>query len=163
MSKTIAFVQVHGQTGILETEIPETPTVAELQDALKALGISVDAETLIFIDEAEDHIPQDRAERVRTLKRGCRLHVSRCRRIKTTVNFMQKTAEREFPPGARVKTVKEWAVRKFEMDPKDAAEHVLQLCGSTERPASDTPLVQLVRGHHCAVCFDLVPEKRVEG
>jgi hypothetical protein len=49
------------------------------------------------------------------------------------------------------------------MDPKDAAEHVLQLCNSTDRPPSDTPLHQLVHGPHCALCFDLVPEKRVEG
>ena len=59
--------------------------------------------------------------------------------------------------------MKEWAARTFKMDPKDAAEHVLQICKSTERPASNTPLQQLVQGHTCAVCFDLVPEKRVEG
>ena len=67
------------------------------------------------------------------------------------------------PPGARVRAVKEWAVRKFKMDPKDAADHVLQVCKSTARPASDTPLHQLLHGHDCALCFDLVPEKRVEG
>jgi hypothetical protein len=49
------------------------------------------------------------------------------------------------------------------LSPKDAAEHVLQLCNSTERPPSDTPLHQLVQGHACELCFDLVPEKRVEG
>ncbi len=163
MSKTIAFIQVHGQPGILEAEVPESATVGDIQDALQALGITVDAETYVFVDDAEEHVPRDRHERVRGIKHGCRLHISRCRRIKTTVNFMHKTAERDFPPGKRVKAVKEWAVREFEMDPKDAAEHVLQICGSTERPPSDTPLIQLVRGHHCAVCFDLVPEKRVEG
>jgi hypothetical protein len=79
------------------------------------------------------------------------------------VNFLNKSSEETFPPGTRVRRVKDWAARKFRMDPKDAAEHVLQLCKSTERPPSDTPLQQLVTGHACAVCFDLVPEKRVEG
>ena len=89
--------------------------------------------------------------------------MTRCRRIKTTVHFLDKTAEHEFAPGARVRAVKEWAVQTFKQSPKDAAEHVLQLCHSTERPSSDTPLHQLVQGHACDLCFDLVPEKRVEG
>jgi hypothetical protein len=91
------------------------------------------------------------------------VHVTRCHRIKTTVHFLEKTAEHEFPPGARVRAVKEWAARIFKLDPKDAAEHVLQLCNATERPPSDTPLHQLVHGLSCDLCFDLVPEKRVEG
>jgi hypothetical protein len=40
---------------------------------------------------------------------------------------------------------------------------VLQICNSADRPPSDTPLHQLVHGHDCSLCFDLVPEKRVEG
>jgi hypothetical protein len=59
--------------------------------------------------------------------------------------------------------VKAWAAQTFKLSAKDAAEHVLQLCNSTDRPPSDTPLHQLVHGHGCELCFDLVPEKRVEG
>jgi hypothetical protein len=58
--------------------------------------------------------------------------------------------------------VKAWAVREFHLDHKDAAEHVLQLCESAERPSGDTPLHTLLHGG-CALCFNLVPEKRVEG
>ena len=97
------------------------------------------------------------------VKGGSRIHVSRCKRIKTTVHFAHQTVEREFAPGIRVRAVKAWAVHELKMDPRDAAEHVLQLCGSTERPSTDTPLIQLVHGHGCEVCFDLVPDKRVEG
>lgn len=163
MSKTIVFIQTHSRPGILEAELSQAATLGELHDTLAASGITVDAETFIFIDEAEEHTQGQRHEPVRGLKHGCRIHVSRCKRIKVTVNFLDKTEAHEFPPGARVRAVKEWAVRKFHMAPKDAAEHVLQLCNATERPPSDTPLHQLVLGHGCAVCFDLVPEKRVEG
>ena len=79
------------------------------------------------------------------------------------MHVLDKTTEHEFAPGARVRAVKEWAVHTFKLSAKDAAEHVLQLCQSTERPSSDTPLHQLVKGHACDLCFDLVPEKRVEG
>jgi hypothetical protein len=130
---------------------------------LAATGIQIDKEALIFLDEGADHLHGHRHEPVPGLEHGCRVHVSRCRRIKTTIHFLDMTAEHEFPPGARLRTVKEWAVREFKMNPKDAAEQVLQICNSTERPASDTPLHQLVHGHACTLCFDLVPEKRVEG
>jgi hypothetical protein len=163
MSKISVFIQAHGRPGILEAELSQTATLGELHDALTALGITIDGETFIFIDDAEEQAQGPRHEPLPGLKHGCRIHVSHCRRIKTTANFLNKTAEREFPPGARVRAVKEWAVHKFEMNSKDAAEHVLQVCNSTERPVSDTPLHQLVHGHGCAVCFDLVPEKRVEG
>jgi hypothetical protein len=162
MSKLIVFIQTHGTPAVREAELPAAATVGELQDALVAAGVTLDAEALIFIDEAEDHLGVDRGGPVHGLKHGCRIHVSRCKRIKTTVHYLEKTAERDFPPGVRVRAVKNWAVHTFDLNPKDAAEHVLQVCKSSDRPSSDTPLHQLV-GHGCGVCFDLVPDKRVEG
>ena len=163
MSKTIVFIQIHGRPGILETELAEAATLGELHDALAGVGVQVDAETFIFIDEAEEHVHGQRHEPIHGLKHGARVHVSRCHRITSTVHFLDKTAEHQFSPGARVRAVKAWAVHKFGLDSKDAAEHVLQICNSTERPPSDTPLNHLVHGHDCTVCFDLVPETRVEG
>ena len=163
MTQLLVFIQAHGRAEILEAELPPTATLGDLHDALEVLGIAVSTETFIFIDEAEAHEQGERHKRLPHVKHGSRIHVSRCKRIATTVNFLDKSQEREFPPGARVRAVKEWAVHVFDLDPKDAAEHVLQLCNSTERPPSDTPLNQLVHGHPCALCFDLVPEKRVEG
>ncbi len=163
MSKTLIFIQAHGRPGILEAELSEAAVLGELHDLLAATGILVDAETFIFIDEAADHLHGQRHDSIRSLKHGARVHVTRCRRIKTTVHFVDKTAEHEFPPGARVRAVKEWAAHSFKLSPKDTAGHVLQICHSAERPPSDTPLHQLLHGHGCELCFDLVPEKRVEG
>jgi hypothetical protein len=163
MSQLIIFIQVHNRPGILERELSEGATLGDLHDALAAAGIQVDGETFIFIDESEHHQHGERHKPLAGLKHGSRIHVSRCKRVKTTVHFLEKTAEEEFPPGARLRAVKEWAVRTFKLSPKDAAEHVLQICNSIKRPASDTPLQELVEGHICTLCFDLVPEKRVEG
>jgi hypothetical protein len=163
MSKQIIFLQTHGSPNILEAEISGAPTVGELREAIAGAGIEIVEETFIFLDEAEQHVHGERHEPVPGLKHGGRVHVTHCHRIKVTVHFLDKTAERALPPGARVRAVKEWAAHHFKMSPKDAAEHVLQLCNSTERPPSDTPLHQLVQGCGCDVCFDLVPEKRVEG
>lgn len=167
MSKTILFIHAHGRPGILEAEVSPACTLGELREALAAAGVNTDEGVFIFLDDAEEHLCGDPEEQIRGLKHGGRIHVCRCKRITATVNYLEKSAEHEFAPGVRVRAVKQWAVHKFGLNPKDAAEHVLQLCRSTERPPTDTPLGSLVvdqQGHHgCNVCFDLVPDKRVEG
>ncbi len=163
MTNILVFIQAHGQAEIVEAELLADVTLGDLHDMLEILGIAVDENTFIFIDEVEELEEGERHRPLHHLKHGSRVHVTRCKRIATTVHFLDQTETREFAPGARVRAVKEWAVHVFDMDPKDAAEHVLQLCGSTERPPSDTPLHQLVKDHQCELCFNLVPEKRVEG
>lgn len=54
-------------------------------------------------------------------------------------------------------------MHQFSLNAKDAGEHVLQICKTDKQPATDTPLSELVTGHECNLCFNLVPEKRVEG
>jgi hypothetical protein len=163
MSNVVTFIQVHGRADLFEAELSIAATIAEVHAALIAKGIVPDSETFVFIDEEEQHLHGSHDTPIAGLKHGSRIHVSRHRRIKATVNFLDKTESHEFPPGARVGSVKARAVHEFHMPAKDAAEHVLQVCKSTERPSSDTPLHQLVHEHGHEVCFDLVPEKRVEG
>lgn len=163
MTTTVVFIQVQGRPGILEAKLGAAVTIGELKTAITALGVPIDAETFIFIDEAENHLHGEHHEPAHGVKHGGRIHVSRCKRVRATVHYLDKTETREFSPGTRVRAVKAHAVEVFRMPPKDAAEHVLQLCKSSERPASDTPLHTLTDHHTCAVCFDLVPEKRVEG
>ena len=163
MTKHIIFIQVQARPGIIEAEVIEAATIGELRAAIEAVGVALDAETHIFVDEAEEPLLGEHHHAVLGVKRGMRVHVSRCKRIKTTVHYLEGSAEHEFAPGARVRAVKAWAVRTFKLTPKDAAEHVLQICQSTKRPAADTPLHELVEGHACSLCFDFVPEKRVEG
>ena len=163
MSNLTIFIQIYDHPGILEREIHEAATIADLHDVLAAAGVVHDADTFIFVDEFELEQRPERHHPVSGLKHGSRIHVCRCKRVKTTVHFLEKTAEHEFPPGTRLRTVKEWAVREFKLNPKDAAEHVLQMCSSTKRPPTDTPLHELLPDRTCALCFDLVPEKRVEG
>lgn len=163
MTNITVFIQTQGQDGVHEAELPKSALFGDLLDALKAKGIEIDEKTQVFIDEHEEPLPSDRKLPIKHLKRGCRVLVSRCRRINTVVHFLDKATERSFPPGARVKTVKEWAVREFRLTPQDAGEHVLQLCNSTKQPPTDTLLAELTRGDDCSLCFDLVPEKRVEG
>lgn len=93
-----------------------------------------------------------------------RLHVHRCRRVAVAVTFNGVTEEHRFGPGTPVAVVKKWAaIAAFGMTPGDAAEHVLQLAGTTDRPEPDTHIGALVTCPDCRLAFDLVPLKRVEG
>lgn len=93
-----------------------------------------------------------------------RLHIARCRQVEVLVRFNGEPVKRRFPPGATIARVHHWATRRaFHLAPRDAAEHVLQLVGSTSRPDRDVHIGTLVGERSCEVSFDLVPRKRVEG
>src|SRR6185437_1904505 len=113
-------------------------------------------------DEAEEHLQRDADRTISGIRHGTRVHISRCRKVRVSVHYLNRTVERDFAPGVRVRSVKTWAVEEFRLDHKDAAEHVLQICEAADRPPTDTPLHVLVHGG-CSLCFDLVPEKRIEG
>lgn len=92
------------------------------------------------------------------------LHVHRCCSVVATVTFNGVSKGHEFRPGMTIAAVKKWAaVTEFGMKPADAAEHVLQIAGTTDRPEPDTHIGALVTCPDCNVAFDLVPLKRVEG
>src|SRR5690348_5476772 len=118
MTNILVFIQARGQAEIVEAEFSANATLGDLHDKLEILGIAIDEGTFIFIDEVEEHEEGERHRPLRRLKHGSRVHVTRCKRIATTVHFLDQTETREFAPGARVRAVKEWAVHVFDMDPK---------------------------------------------
>jgi hypothetical protein len=90
------------------------------------------------------------------------LHVHRSAKIKVEVRYNGSVKTVELAPSRTVGAVKVLAAEKlYGMDRHDAAEHVLQVAGSNERPDADTHIGSLA--HHCEVVFDLVPLVRVEG
>jgi hypothetical protein len=164
MEKIPAFFQVQDKPDIFEVELRPDMAVGDIIDLLAQHGVKPETGMFLFVEDDEDgHDLADRKTKVKGIKRGCRIHIGRCRKIAVSVNFLERTIEHKFAPGARVRKVKAWAVDKLKIDPKDAGEHVLRLCGTTREPATDTPLHELTQGRECSVCFDLVPVKRVEG
>ena len=163
MPKHTVFLRNHALPAAVELEFDETATVADLIAAFERSGVVMDVDTSIFVDEADAPHDASPDATIAGLRRGSHVHATKCKKIDVAINFAGETANHRFAPGARVRRVKAWAVDKFGLTPHDAAEHVLQMCGTTRRPSSDTPLDELTDGRTCSVCFDLVPEKRVEG
>jgi hypothetical protein len=162
MSECVLFVQAQGDSRVVEVVVPEKVSESALLARLKEIGMLGAPDLLVFVDEAEDQVRGESDRPIEGVRDGARVHITSCRRIRVTVHYLEKTVERDFAPGTRVRNVKAWAVREFHLDHKDAAEHVLQICESAERPSGDTPLHTLLHGV-CVLCFNLVPEKRVEG
>lgn len=161
MTQVPVFVHVHGQNVLHEANLKLPLDGHTLVESLRAAGVTVDPESLVFLDDDDE--PAEGTRRFQELKPGTRVHVSKCRRVEVTLNYLDQSLRHAFPPGTSLKRVKAWAAKELHMAPTDAAEHVLQLCGGHDRPASDTPLSELVGHCGCSVCFEFVPDKRVEG
>jgi len=165
------FIQGEGLTDILVASAAPHHTIADVFANLKH-PVPKDEGLLIFVEDlsapldfeavVEELLPLDIEEAA--IPYPLRLHISRCRHIEISVRFNGEDAKRRFPPSATVARVHHWAARRaFDMTPRDAAEHVLQLQGSTSRPDRDVHIGTLTGGNTCCVAFDLVPRKRVEG
>src|ERR1051326_5951037 len=98
MSKTIIFVQAESKPGVTEAEITIPAAVQDLHEVFKTHDIEFDKALEAFVDEAETSVPHDPKATVEGLKRGSRVHVTRCKKIKVTVHYMDCTIERAFAP-----------------------------------------------------------------
>lgn len=125
-------------------------------------GFEAEGEYFVFEQDSEEPLkPGARLPRPRPGTPLC-LHIHRCRKVKVVTTFNGKTVEWLVSPARMIGAIKTHvAVKLFDMDREDAAEHVLQLTGTTERPDPDTHVGVLA--HDCTVAFDLVPLVRVEG
>lgn len=135
-----------------------------LTAAAKHRGGESEGEYHVFTEESDE--PLARGDKLPESGEGhpLHVHVHRCRRVAVTVTFNGVTKEHDFGPGTPIAAVKKWAaIKAFGMDPGDAAEHVLQIAGTTDRPEPDTHIGTLVTCPDCQLAFDLVPLKRVEG
>lgn len=143
--------------------LPEGAGHAEVLIAAAELrGPGHEGEFLVFVQEEDaplkPHRPLPKPPRGGPL---C-LHVHRCKAIEIEASFNGRTKEVSFAPSRTVGSVKTIiATKLFGMTPHDAAEHVLQITGTTDRPDADIHIGSLAK--RCRVAFDLVPLVRVEG
>ncbi len=164
MNKNIdIFYQGEGVSTIEHVELDEKLTFAKLKQQLKTKHGFCN-ETLLFLEDADG--PVDEATHINdhAIKSVLKVHFSRRRKVTVKVSFNGETVERRFAPSATLTRIKRWATkRKFHMSEEDASEHVLQIEGNHTRPPVNTHVGCLVTGPHARVCFDLVPDERVNG
>lgn len=172
------FVHFEGQR---VPRLVKAAAKASLLSALTDAGIAITDEMHVFVGDCEqaavadidpnlndledDHEPESLQKSLGDCDLGHpgQVHCVRCRRVRTTVQYNGTDRRRAFSPAASVATATKWAHRVFHVDRADAANFVLQLCGTKEAPSIETKLVQLVEKGQCELCFELVPRERIEG
>lgn len=170
MSEMQIFLQVEGIREIRVLGLPPHATVRDLLKAATDLGlVTAGAETAealaVFTEDDEEPLAPDAMLEAAGLRQGASIHVSRCKKVRVTVHFNGQERSESFGPGVPIHRVKQWATGKkgFNLSDLDAADHALQITGTHDRPDDDVHIGTLVQGSACAVEFDLVPKKRVEG
>lgn len=167
MAETEVFVQGEGMRDIVLVRVPEGGTVRDVVEAARARGLRAeDGETpSVTVENDGAELDLDASLSAAGVADRGRVHVHRCKKVAVTVNFNADQKTDEVPPSTTVKKLKKWADSKqgFDLRGADATEHLLQVCGSGERPDEDTHVGSLVEVPDCSLCFDLVPKSRVEG
>jgi hypothetical protein len=162
------FVQGEGRPTISLIRVNADASTEELVVAAVAQG-AYDAanghECLVSLEEADEPLTPGMSLTTAGIRHRSRVHLHRCRKIDVTVSFNGVNKSRAFSPAATIARVTKWAVGKrgFDLDEVDAAEHVLQVTGTSIRPDEDAHLGTLVTAPSCVASFDLVPKQRVEG
>ncbi len=168
------LVQGEGFTDIQVVTVESEASVSTLFETIGRKFATGNGGALIFVEDFavpvdaevlfEELLPEGVNTEAGMECKPLRLHIHRCRRVEVSVRFNGQTATRHFGPSTTIHRVHHWAARRaFGLSPRDAAEHVLQIQGTSTRPDRDVHIGTLVACGVCAVPFDLVPFKRVEG
>jgi hypothetical protein len=113
-------------------------------------------------DHHEPIAPHTKLGTIAGSSRNVHVVIHPCRHIVVTVQYQSQTLQRRFSPARTVGQVRHWALHKLKLNDAATDKLLLQVCGSSRRPGPDVRLGSIV-GRSCAVCFDLVPDRVVEG
>lgn len=163
MKKINVFYQGEGVTALEHIEIPDHEAFGTLRaEIAKKHGLGCEAG--LFIEDDTEPVGDDVLVASKAGRAGVKVHVHRCREVKVTVHFKDKSVHDKFAPGMTVARIKQWAaIRKFGMTEEEASHHHLQVTGTTTQPDPGTHVGTLVTSGKCAVEFDLVSTPKVNG
>jgi hypothetical protein len=158
--KRQVFIQSELLADVAVLAVEHDIQVGELRKALYGQLPPVEEEVFVFIEDEDD----ERAfEILVEIPEGLRVHLHRLKGIDVTVRYAGRDVRRTFRPSATVARVKKWSTHELGITPSDAAELMLQITGTDNRPDGDTHIGALVKAPTKVLSFDLVPSPRVNG
>lgn len=149
-----------------------------LAQVLEDIGLVSDDEWHVFVGEPTDlietspgeegessHAAVDLAIPARDAGQGGfgHVHCHRCRRIRVTVQYRSKHHRWHASPATTIETLLEWAKRVFGLVGSDAEGLALRLCGEHANLSGLEHVGELTRPPECSLCFDLVPDPKMQG
>jgi hypothetical protein len=157
------FYQAEGLTSVEVVEVERETTVATLRDVL-CRKHDWPEEILLFAEDVDDELDTTVLLCELGISEATKLHAHRCRKIDVSVSYNGVTLPYVYGPSATIARIKHHAaIDGFHLSEEAAAEHVLQIKGTTTQPQPGTHLGSLVAHPECRIAFDLVPKHRVQG
>lgn len=154
------FYQKEDSRQVHTMDLPQSITLVEIVRAV-AGGVEVDLK--VFEEDCDVVLTEEMLVEILRGKPHPKLHFHRHHELKVVVHFNGREVSRQAPPAITIHRLKQWADKEFGIDAAHAAEHVLQLSGTTERPAGSTHIGTLTHEHQHHLSFDLVPNERFQG
>lgn len=153
------FIQSEFLDDIAVVVVEHSISPAELREALLK-HLPVVTETVnIYLEDNDD---ENALDLLKEIEDGLRVHLHRQKGLDVSVRYAGRDARRTFRPSATVSRVKKWAAHELGISPSDAAELMLQVAGTDNRPDADTH-IGAIKYEGKVLTFDLVPSPRVNG
>ena len=163
MKEVEVFYQCESVDNIERIEVDADITLGVVRETLvEKHGLTT--EFRLFFEDGDEPADEEVLVSEFVTAVGLKLHLSRCRKVKTLVHYGGQTAEREFAPGVTIDTVRRWAAEsEFGIPKVDASELKLQLVNTDNRPSANRHVGAFAKCPDCAVEFDLVTDERIQG
>lgn len=160
--KVTIFAQSEMLKDVRAVEVDSNAGAAGIRAALLAiLPQGPELQTLqLYLEDSDD---EHALEKLTEIPHGLRVHLHRLNGIDVVVRYAGRDVRRTFRPSATIHRIKRWATRELGISLSDAAELMLQISGTNERPDADTHIGALVKFPQHSLCLDLVPSTRVNG
>jgi hypothetical protein len=159
--KVKVFLQSELLSDIEVVEVDSDGGHSALRTAcLAKVNLQPDEKFFIFIEDEDD---EHAFEKLNQVNEGIRIQLHRLKSIDVIVRYAGKDVLRSFRPSTTVGRVKKWATHELGVAPSDAAELMLQIRGTDNRPDADIHIGTLVKAPEHKLEFDLVPSPRVNG
>jgi hypothetical protein len=158
--KRHVFIQSELLRDVAVLVVEHDSPAREFLESLRKLLPRVDEQIHAYIEDDDDELA---ADRLKEIPEGLRIQLHRLKGIDVTVRYAGRDVRRTFRPSATVGRVKKWATHELGISASDAAELMLQVTGTDNRPDSDVHIGTLVKAPANSLSFDLVPSPRVNG
>lgn len=161
LMKRQIFVQSQYLEDIAVLEVDQGAKPAQVREQLLKLLPEAAGRGKVYV-YLEDQDDDDAFERLKEIPDGLRVQLHSEKGIDVAVRYAGRDVRRTFRPSATVQRVKQWATKELGLQPSDAAELMLQVAGTSNRPDPDVHIGSIAKGEK-TITFDLVPSPRVNG